>query len=88
MLNHPIEPGRSDARPQTTAHVDARRLTAGQLRVLGLTRIAYLTGPRPGDGLADYVVRGADGVAVAAFDELDLVLEVVDRLGLALVPVH
>jgi hypothetical protein len=67
---------------------DVRRLTTGQLRTLGLARIAYLTVSRPGDGLEKYVIRGADGIAVAAFDELDLVAEVLDRLRLALVSLH
>ena len=68
--------------------VDVRRLTTGQLRVLGLARIAYLTESQPGERLENYVIRGADGNAVAAFDELDLVVEVLDRLGLVLVAVH
>jgi hypothetical protein len=70
------------------APFDVRSLTSTQLRWLGLAQIAYVTAGRASDGLADYVMRGADGVTVAAFDELDLVLEVADRLGLALVPVH
>ena len=67
---------------------DVRRLTTDQLRLLGLARIAYLTESRPGERLENYVIRGADGNPVAAFDELDLVAEVLDRLRLVLVPVH
>jgi hypothetical protein len=68
--------------------VDVRRLTPGQLRMLGLTQVAYLTASMLDDKPVAYTIRGADGIVVAAFEELDLALELLDRLGMALVPVH
>jgi len=68
--------------------VDVRRLTIGQLRVLGLTQVAYLTASTLDGEPVAYTIRGADGIVVAAFEELDLALELLDRLGMALVPVH
>jgi hypothetical protein len=84
-----IETGYGDAAARPAPDdVDVRRLTTGQLRMLGLARIAYLTAWQPDGGLAGYSIHDADGTVVAAFDELDLVRELVDRLGLTLVPVH
>jgi hypothetical protein len=89
MLIDRVETGFPDTISQpAAARVDVRRLTTAQLRVLGVTQVAYLTTSRPGDGFAEYVMRGADGVVVATFDELELVREVAHRLGLAVVPVH
>ncbi len=68
--------------------VDVRRLTTSQLRVLGLTQVAYLTASTLDGEPVAYTIRGADGIVVAAFEELDLALELLDRLGMALVPVH
>jgi hypothetical protein len=70
------------------AQVDLRRLTAGQLQTLGLPHVAYVTeSTLDGDPVA-YTIRGADGVVVAVYQELDLALELIGRLGLVLVPVH
>jgi hypothetical protein len=68
--------------------VDVRRLTAGQLRMLGLTQVAYITASTLDGEPVAYTIRGADGIVVAAFEELELALELLDRLGMALVPVH
>ncbi len=68
--------------------VDVRRLTTSQLRVLGLTQVAYLTASTLDGEPVAYTIRGADGIVVAAFEELDLAHELLDRLGMALVPVH
>jgi hypothetical protein len=68
--------------------VDVRRLTTGQLRMLGLTEVAYLTASTLDGEPVAYTIRGADGVVVAAFEELDLALELLNRLGMALVAVH
>jgi hypothetical protein len=68
--------------------IDIRRLSPGQLRMLGLTDVAYMTASTL-DGVAvAYTIRGADGIEVAAFEELDLALELLGRLDLVLVPVH
>lgn len=89
MLNHMTDTLYADAIAQpAVAQADIRHLTPAQLRMLGLTQVAYLATSQRDDGLAQYVIRGADGIAIAAFDELDLVLEVADRLGLALVSVQ
>ena len=68
--------------------VDVRRLTTGQLRMLGLTQVAYLTASMLDDKPVAYTIRGADGIVVASFEELELALELLDRLGMALVAVH
>jgi|HubBroStandDraft_1064217.scaffolds.fasta_scaffold40212_3 hypothetical protein len=68
--------------------VDIRCLTTGQLRMLGLTQVAYLTASMLDDEPVAYTIRGADGIEVAAFAELELALELLQRLGMALVPVH
>jgi hypothetical protein len=68
--------------------VDVRRLTTGQLRMLGLTQVAYLTALTLDGEPVAYAIRGADGIEVAAFEELELALELLERLGMALVPVH
>jgi hypothetical protein len=78
--------GRGDATQAVDA--DIRRLTAAQLRMLGLARIAYLTGSQAGDGTNEYVIHGADGGAVAIVEDLDVALDLVDRLGVSLVAVH
>jgi hypothetical protein len=89
MLSNMIEAGYANSSAQAAAAaVDIRHLTTAQLRMLGIAQLGYLTTSQPGDGLANYVIRGADGVAVAAFDELELVLEVANRLELTLVSVH
>ena len=68
--------------------IDIRRLTTGQLRMLGLTQVAYLTASMLDDKPVAYTIRGADGIEVAAFEELEFALELLERLGMALVPVH
>jgi hypothetical protein len=89
MSNLMIEAVSGDAIPRPAAvEVDPRHMTAGQLRTLGLTHVAYVTESiLDGDPVA-YTIRGADGLVVAVFQELDSAVEHVGRLGLALVPVH
>jgi hypothetical protein len=65
-----------------------RNLSAGQLRMLGMARVAYLTGLRAGDGTIEYSLHGADGGTVAILEDLEAALELVDRLGVTLVSVH
>jgi hypothetical protein len=68
--------------------IDIRRLTASQLRMLGLTQVAYLTASTLDGEPVAYTIRGADGIVVATFEELDLALELLGRLDLVVVPVH
>jgi hypothetical protein len=68
--------------------IDIRRLTTGQLRMLGLTQVAYVTASTLDGVPVAYTIRGADGIVVAAFEELDLALELLGRLDLVVVPVH
>jgi hypothetical protein len=56
--------------------------------MLGLTQVAYLTASMLDDKPVAYTIRGADGIEVAAFEELEFALELLERLGMALVPVH
>jgi hypothetical protein len=74
--------------PPAPWDIDVRRLTTGQLRMLGLTQVAYITASMLDGEPVAYTIRGADGVVVAAFEELELALELLDRVGMALVPVH
>lgn len=76
------------APPPAPVDIDIRRLTTGQLRMLGLTQVAYLTASILDGEPVAYTIRGADGMVVAAFEELDLALELLNRLGMDLVPVH
>jgi hypothetical protein len=78
--------GQEDA--AQTVSGDMRTLSAGQLRMLGMSRVAYLTGLRAGDGTIEYAIHGADGGTVAILEDLAAALELVDRLGVTLVPVH
>jgi hypothetical protein len=76
------------AAPPTPFDFDIRRLTIGQLRTLGLTQVAYLTASTLDGKPVAYTIRGADGIVVAAFKELDLALELLGHLDLIVVPVH
>ena len=67
---------------------DMRQLTTGQLRMLGMARVAYLSGMRAGDGTVEYAIHGADGGTVAILEDLEVALDLVERLGVTLVPVH
>ncbi len=89
MSRNMTEAGYGEGTPRPAPiEIDARRLTAGQLRMLGLTHVAYLTASMLDGEPVAYTIRGADGVVVASFEELDLALELMNRLGLALVAVH
>src|SRR5277367_3779745 len=76
------------APPPAPVAIDVRLLTAGQLRMLGLTQVAYLTASMLDGEPVAYTIRGADGIVVATFEELGLALELLNRRGMALVPVH
>ena len=76
------------APPPAPVAIDVRLLTAGQLRMLGLTHVAYLTASMLDGEPVAYTIRGADGIVVATFEELGLALELLNRRGMALVPVH
>jgi len=55
---------------------------------LGLFRIGYLTAVPSTRGDMDIVIHGADGNAIATVDKVELAVDLADRLGLALVPLH
>lgn len=89
MSRNMTEAGYEDATLRhAPVEIDVQRLTAGQLRMLGVTDVAYLTASMLDGEPVAYTIRGADGVVVATFEELDLALELVGRLGLTLVAVH
>jgi hypothetical protein len=56
--------------------------------MLGMARVAYMSGLRAGDGTVEYAIHGADGGTVAIVDDLEVALDLVERLGVTLVPVH
>ena len=68
----------------------ARRpdLTISEFLQLGLFRVAYLTQVPDEDGAVNVVLHGADGMAVAAVETMELAVELADHLGLALMEVH
>jgi hypothetical protein len=89
MSSNTIETGCHDnANPPAVVPFDVRHLTTAQLQVLGLPWLAYLTATRSAEGVVDYVIYAADGMPVAAVDEFDLALDLVDHLGMTLTPVH
>lgn len=63
-------------------------LTTAELLQLGLYRVGYVTIARGPGGDANIIVHGADGMAVATADSVELVVDLADELGLILVPVH
>lgn len=71
----------------TDLAAEARLMTSGQLRQLGLSRLVYL---RAGtmNGEAAYAIHGADGTAVAIVEDIGLAIELVAEQGMAFVTVH
>lgn len=65
-----------------------RHLTVAELQILGITRLAYMTGEELEDGTAIYTVHGADGAPLAVVDELDTAVELVYGRNMILLPVH
>ncbi len=89
MVNDMMDAGLGDAMSQPgLPPADMRRLTVAQFRVFGVTKVAYVTVSQDADDTPAYTMRGADGVVVANFDDVDLVFEIANHLGLAVVPVH
>ena len=80
-------PGDSIGREMDTAAVDARHMTAAQLRRLGVHSVVYL---RSGmmNGQIAYAIHGADGSRMAVAEDIDLAVEFVTGLGMAFVAVH
>ena len=81
------------AAPTDTTWTDQRPdpvpfLSQAELRQLGLSRVAYVTALRTDEGESDYVIHGADGIAVAVVDDPLVAEELAEKLGLALVTVH
>jgi hypothetical protein len=74
--------------PTASRRVSVRSLSQAEFRALGLSLVAYVTGPRTDDGEANYVIHGADGIAVAVVDDLHVAEELAEQLGLRLVTVH
>ena len=66
---------------------EARRMTSGQLRELGVSRLVYL---RAGtiNGETAYAIHAADGTTVGIVDAIDLAIELVTEHGLTFVTVH
>ena len=71
---------------QTARH--RPRFTTGEFLQLGLFRVAYLTEVSDEDGTVNIEIHGADGMAVAALETVELAVELADQLGLALVAAH
>jgi hypothetical protein len=66
---------------------EARRMTSGQLRQLGVSRLVYL---RAGtmNGEAAYAIHAADGTTVAIVEDVGLAIELVAEQGMTFVTVH
>ena len=71
----------------TDLAAEARRMTRGQLRQLGVTRLVYL---RAGtmNGLAAYAIHAADGTTVGIVGDVSLAIELVAEQGMTFVTVH
>jgi hypothetical protein len=69
------------------AVADARLMTAAELRQLGVSRLVYLT-VGMADGQTSFAIHGADGVALAVVDDIDLAVELVSAHGMNFVAVH
>jgi hypothetical protein len=65
-----------------------RHLTVAELQILGITRLAYLTGQELINGAVVYTVHGADGAPLAVVDEVDVAVELVYSRNMILLPVH
>ena len=63
-------------------------LSTSEFLQLGLFRVAYLTRVTDEDGTDNVVLHGADGMAVAAVETVELAEELADQLGLALIAAH
>jgi hypothetical protein len=63
-------------------------LTTSEFRELGLSQIGYVTAVTRAQGDADIVIYGADGLPVARVDTVEAAVDLVQQLGLAIVPVH
>ena len=66
---------------------DPRRMTAAELRRLGLPRLVYL---RCGtvEGQVAYAIHAADGTAITVVDEIELAIELAAAHDMTFVPVH
>jgi hypothetical protein len=66
---------------------EARRMTSGELRQLGVSRLVYL---RAGtmNGEAAYAIHAADGTPVAIVEDIGLAIELVAEHGMTFVTVH
>ena len=80
----PLTGGTSAGRRRDRVH----SLTKEELRLIGLSRVGYVTGLRNNDDAFDFMIHGADGVTVAVVDDLRLVVDLAESLGLMLVTVH
>jgi hypothetical protein len=71
----------------TDLAAEARRMTSGQLRQLGVFRLVYL---RAGtmNGEAAYAIHAADGTTVGIVDDIGLAIELVTGQGMTFVTVH
>jgi len=66
---------------------EARRMTSGQLRQLGVSRLVYL---RAGtmNGETAYAIHAADGTTVAIVEDIGLAIELVGEQGMTFITVH
>jgi hypothetical protein len=81
------EPGDVLAPEGTDYASEARQMTLGQLRRLGVSIVVYVRA-RTVDGQSAYAIHAADGTAMAVVDDIDLAAELVAERGLSIVTVH
>ncbi|MEJ0018984.1 MAG: DUF1150 family protein [Acetobacteraceae bacterium] len=74
---------REEAAPVT----DPRRMTRGQLRLLGMPRIVYL---RCGtvEGHPAFAIHAADGTAIAVVDDIPSAVDLASSSDMTFVAVH
>jgi hypothetical protein len=69
------------------AAADPRSMTAAELREFGVSSLVYLkTGTA--EGQLAFAIHGADGLALAVVDDIDLAVELVSAHGMSFVAVH
>jgi hypothetical protein len=69
------------------AVADARSMTAAELRQFGVSSLVYLKAGTV-EGQTAFAIHGADGLALAVVDDIDLAVELVSAHGMSFVALH
>ena len=87
-MKHSIgEPGETVGRDVETPVDDVRCMTLAQFHRLGVRSIVYLR-PDVLNGRLAYVIHAADGLPVAALEDIDATVTLASEHGMVFVAVH